>query len=71
MISDLNIEGVLVPGLLALACLALVATVILMRLLAITGLSRRLALPALTEIAVFIIIYGLLVRVLTATGLFL
>lgn len=71
MISDLNIEGVLVPGLLVLACLALAATVILMRLLAVTGLSRRLALPALTEIAVFIILYGLLARVLPVTGSFL
>lgn len=71
MISDLNIDGVLVPGLLALACLALVATVAVMRLLAVTGLLRRLALPALTEIAVFTILYGLLVQVLPATGSFL
>jgi hypothetical protein len=71
MISDLIIGGILVPGLLALACVALVATVILMRLLAVTGLSRRLALPALTEIAAFILLYGLLVRVLPVTGSFL
>ncbi|MDF0489981.1 DUF1656 domain-containing protein [Sphingomonas sp. H39-1-10] len=71
MISDLNIEGILVPGLLVLACLALVATVMLMRLLAVTGLSRRLALSALTEIAVFIILYGLLVQALPVTGSFL
>ena len=63
MISDLDIAGILVPGLLALACLALVATVLLLRLLAVTGLSRRLALPALTEIAVFILLDSLLMRV--------
>lgn len=62
MIRDLDIAGVLVPGLLALACLALIATVLLLRLLAVTGLSRRLALPALTEIAVFLLLYGLLLR---------
>jgi len=62
MISDLDIAGVLVPGLLALACLALAATVLLLRLLAVTDLSRRLALPALTEIAVFLLFYGLLLR---------
>ncbi|MGN8000449.1 DUF1656 domain-containing protein [Sphingomonas sp. 22176] len=62
MIRDLDIAGVLVPGLLALACLALIATVLLLRLLAVTGLPRRLALPALTEIAVFVLLYGLLVR---------
>ena len=62
MIGDLDIAGVLVPGLLALACLALIATVLLLRLLAVTGLSRRLALPALTEIAVFLLLYGLLLR---------
>jgi len=62
MIRDLDIAGVLVPGLLALACLALIATVPLLRLLAVTGLPRRLALPALTEIAVFVLLYGLLLR---------
>jgi hypothetical protein len=62
MIRDLDIAGVLVPGLLALACLALIATVLLLRLLAVTGLPRRLALPALTEIAVFVLLYGLLLR---------
>jgi len=62
MIGELDIAGVLVPGLLALACLALIATVLLLRLLAVTGLSRRLALPALTEIAVFLLLYGLLLR---------
>jgi hypothetical protein len=62
MIRDLDIAGVLVPGLLALACLALNATVLLLRLLAVTGLPRRLALPALTEIAVFVLLYGLLLR---------
>lgn len=68
MITDLDIAGVLVPGLLALACLALLATVILLRLLRMTGLSRRLALPALTEIAVFLLLFGLLWRVLPMTG---
>jgi hypothetical protein len=62
MIRDLDIAGVLVPGLLALACLALIATVLLLRLFAVTGLSRRLALPALSEIAVFFLLYGLLLR---------
>lgn len=71
MIADLDIDGVLVPGMLARACLALLATVILLRFLGLTGLSRRLALPALTEIAVFLLLFGLLVQVLPATGLFL
>lgn len=71
MICDLNVEGVLGPGLLVLAYFALVATVLLMRLLAVTGLSRRLALPALREITVFIILYGLLAQVLTVTESFI
>ena len=62
MIRDLDIAGVLVPGLLALACLALIATILLLRLFAVTALSRRLAWPALTEIAVFLLLYGLLLR---------
>ncbi|WP_066727347.1 DUF1656 domain-containing protein [Sphingomonas pituitosa] len=62
MIRDLDIAGVLVPGLLALACLALIATILLLRIFAVTGLSRRLAWPAPTEIAVFLLLYGLLLR---------
>jgi hypothetical protein len=62
MIRDLDIAGVLVPGLLALPCLALIATILLLRLFAVTGLSRRLAWPALTEIAVFLLLCGLLLR---------
>lgn len=69
MISDIVIGGVLIPGLLAVACLALVLTVALLRLLSATGASRRLALPPIVELALLVIVFGLLVQCLPATGL--
>ena len=69
MISDIVIGGVLIPGLLAVACLALVLTVAILRLLSATGASRRLALPPVVELAVLVIVFGLLVQSLPATGL--
>lgn len=71
MIVDLAIGGVLVPRLLVLAGIALIATATAIRLLRTTGLSRRLAAPALVEIAVFILILGLLAQVLPDIGSFL
>ncbi len=68
MISDIVIGGVLIPGLLAVACLALVLTVAILRLLSATGASRRLALPPVVELAVLVIVFGLLVQSLPATG---
>lgn len=70
MIVDLNIGGVLVPGLLMLAIVALVTTIAVMRLLAVAGLSRLFAYWPLVELATFVLIYGLLVQYLPATGLF-
>ena len=40
MIVDLNVGGVLVPGLVVLAFIALIATMAVLRLFAVTGLNR-------------------------------
>ena len=69
MIVDLNVGGVLVPGLVVLAFIALIATMAVLRLFAVTGLNRRFAYRPLAELATFVIIYGLLVQYLPLIGL--
>ncbi|MEN3164472.1 DUF1656 domain-containing protein [Tistrella mobilis] len=70
MITDLALGGVFIPGLLVLAVLALIATLLVIRVLVVTGLSRLFAGRPLVELAVFAIIYGLLLQHLPSTGLF-
>lgn len=70
MILDLNIGGVLMPGLLAAAFVALVVTIAVIRLLAVAGIFRLFAYRPLVELATFAIICGLLVQYLPSTGLF-
>lgn len=69
MIVDLNVGGVLIPGLVVLAFIALVATMAALRLLAASSLHRWFAYRPLVELAAFIIIYGLLVQYLPSIGL--
>jgi hypothetical protein len=68
MIVDLNIGGVLIPGLVVVAFAALVATMAVLRLFAASSLNRRFAYRPLVELAVFVIIYGLLVQYLPSIG---
>lgn len=70
MIVDINIGGVLIPGLLALVFVALGGTAVTMRFFTATGLSRLFAYRPLIELATFVIIYGLLVQHLPLLGLF-
>ncbi|MBC8716761.1 DUF1656 domain-containing protein [Ochrobactrum sp. Marseille-Q0166] len=69
MIVDLDVGGVLMPGLVALAFVALIATMAVLRLLAASGLNRLFAYRPLVELATFVIIYGLLVLYLPLIGL--
>ncbi|GEO82100.1 DUF1656 domain-containing protein [Pararhodospirillum oryzae] len=69
MIVDLNVGGVLIPGLVALAFIALVVTMAVLRLFAASGFHRRFAYRPLVELATFVIIYGLLVQYLPSIGL--
>lgn len=69
MIVDLNVEGILIPGLVVLAFLALVVSMAVLRLFAASGLHRRFAYRPLVELATFAIIYGLLVQYLPSIGL--
>ncbi|MFD1199928.1 DUF1656 domain-containing protein [Brucella gallinifaecis] len=69
MIIDLNIGGVLIPGLVVLSFVALVATIAVLRLFAASSLNRLFAYRPLAELATFVIIYSLLVQYLPSTGL--
>jgi hypothetical protein len=69
MIVDLHIGGVLIPGLLVQAAIALAATVVAIRLLSAAGLLRHFAYRPLVELAVFALLYGLLVQHLPSNGL--
>ena len=69
MIVDLNVGGVLIPGLVVLAFIALVATMAVLRLFAAVGLHRLFAYRPLVELATFVIVYGLLVQYLPSIGL--
>jgi hypothetical protein len=69
MIVDLNIGGVLIPGLVALAVVALIATIAVLRLITASGLNRRFAYRPLVELATLVIIYGLLVQHVPWIGL--
>lgn len=68
MIADLVIGGVLIPGLLVLAILALIGTVLVLRLLAIAGVTRLFASRPLVELATFALLYALLVQFAPSTG---
>jgi hypothetical protein len=68
MIVDLNFGGVLIPGLVALALIALVATMATLRFFSTTGISKMFAYRALVELAIFVIIYGLLMQYLPLIG---
>ena len=69
MTQDVNFWGVLIPGLVVLAAIALVGTIATIRLLFATRLSRIFTYRPLIELALFITIYGLLTLYLPLNGL--
>ena len=69
MINDIVLGGVLIPGLLALALVAAILTVVSMRLLSLLRIQRDLAAKPLIEISLFIILLSLLVYFLPTMGL--
>lgn len=69
MIIDLNFGGVLIPGLVIIAFIALAVTMATMRFFAATGLRRLFVYRPLVELATFVIIFGLLMRYLPLNGL--
>ncbi|WP_298670361.1 DUF1656 domain-containing protein [uncultured Sphingomonas sp.] len=61
MNGEVDIAGVYMPGLLVLAFAALVITGILTRLLGMVGAYRLIAYRPLVDVALFVIVLGLLV----------
>lgn len=68
MITDLNVGGVFVPGLLVLAIIALFATVMVIRLFSVAGIYRIFTYRPIVELATFAIIYALLSQCLPSAG---
>ncbi|MFW2851376.1 DUF1656 domain-containing protein [Sphingomonas sp. TX0543] len=61
MSGEISIAGVYMPGLLLLAIAALVLTAVLTRLLGLIGAYRLIAYRPLVDVALYVIVLGLLV----------
>ncbi|WEK44794.1 MAG: DUF1656 domain-containing protein [Candidatus Sphingomonas colombiensis] len=61
MNGEVNIAGVYMPGLLVLAIVALVITGVLTRMLGMVGAYRLITYRPLVDVALFVIVLGLLV----------
>lgn len=62
MLPDLSIDGVLIPGLLAVAVAALALSVLTSRFLASLGLHRLFAAWPLVGLSLFMILAELMIR---------
>ncbi|OWQ78992.1 MULTISPECIES: DUF1656 domain-containing protein [Stenotrophomonas maltophilia group] len=62
MLPDLSIDGVLIPGLLAVAVAALAVSVLTSRFLASLGLYRLFAARPLVGLSLFVILAELMIR---------
>ncbi len=66
MLSDLSIDGVLIPGLLAVAAAALALSILTSRLLASLGVYRLFAGPV--GLSLFVILAELMIRLVPLLG---
>lgn len=69
MIGEVSIGGVFLPSLLVLAIAALAIVVLLSRLLVLVGAYRLVAYRPLVDVALFLLILGLLASLTTTFGL--
>lgn len=70
MISDFNIEGVFIPGLLVFFLVSLACTLILMHFMSLRKIYRGLPYRPMIDLSIFIIIFYLLLQGLNKPGLF-
>lgn len=70
MINDINIGGVFIPGLLVIALIALVGTLLLVPFFSFSRLYRRLPFRPLIDVSSYIVTFFLLLQGLTTLGLF-
>ncbi|KIS44381.1 DUF1656 domain-containing protein [Kosakonia radicincitans] len=68
MINDMNIGGVFFPGLLIVALLALVFTLLCVPLFSFSRLYRRLPYRPLMGFSIYIVTFSLLIQGLNALG---
>ncbi|WP_409306994.1 DUF1656 domain-containing protein [Pectobacterium sp. B1J-3] len=69
MISDVNIDGVFVPGLLVIALITLLCTMLLVPLFTFSKVYRRLPCRPLIDFSTYIVTFFLLLQGLNAWGL--
>ncbi|ADW73496.1 MULTISPECIES: DUF1656 domain-containing protein [Rahnella] len=69
MITDINIGGVFLPGLLVMALMAFSGTILITPFLSFSRFYRRLPCRPLIDFTTFIIIFALLMQGLDASGL--
>lgn len=61
MIGEISIQGVYVPSLLLLVAAAAILTLLLSRVLAVTGAYRYVTTRPIVDVALFVLLLGLLV----------
>jgi len=71
MIGEVSLFGIYMPALLLLAAVALVVTGLLSRLFSLAGVYRFVAYRPLVDLAVFVLLLGLLAHVTIPFGLHL
>jgi hypothetical protein len=69
MIGEISIGGVFMPALLVLGAFALVATALLTQLLQVIGVYRVVAYRPLVDLAIFVLLLGLIVLLTAPLGL--
>lgn len=70
MITDINIGGVFLPGLLVTAMAAFVFTLLMIPLLKLSRIYRELPFRSLSNLSIWVVNFHLLLQGLTMLGLF-
>lgn len=68
MIGEVSIQGVYVPALLLLVTAAAILTLLVSRVLAVTGAYRYVTTRPIVDIALFVLLLGLLVLLTAPPG---
>jgi hypothetical protein len=69
MIGEISVDGVYIPALLVFACAAVMLTGLLSRLLSLVGFYRLVVYRPMTDIALFLLVLGAIVRFTERFGL--
>jgi hypothetical protein len=69
MIGEISLGGVYLPTLLVLAVIAMVLTWLASRLLKLVGAYRLIAFRPLVELALFVLVFGLVALVADRAGI--